>query len=73
VAAVVKDAIRFWAPAASRSGADGHGGLSVNNATAVGTNNTIINATFSEPMSPITGSASFVLTCSAMRQSDLEP
>ena len=37
----------------------------VNNATGVGTNNTIINATFSEPMSPITGSASFVLTCAA--------
>ena len=37
----------------------------VNNATGVTINNTIINAAFSEPMAPITGGASFTVTCSA--------
>lgn len=37
----------------------------VNNATGVQINNTIITATFSEPMSPITGTASFRVTCAA--------
>ncbi len=37
----------------------------VNLATGVALNNTVITAAFSEPMMPITGSASFVLTCSA--------
>jgi len=36
-----------------------------NNATGVTTNNTIINAAFSEPMAPITGGASFTVTCTA--------
>jgi hypothetical protein len=35
----------------------------VNNATGVTTNNTIITAAFSEPMAPITGAASFTVTC----------
>lgn len=37
----------------------------VDNATNVPINNTIITASFSEPMQAITGSASFVLTCAA--------
>jgi DNA-binding transcriptional regulator YdaS (Cro superfamily) len=37
----------------------------VNNATGVAINNTIITAAFSEPMSPITGTASFTVTCAA--------
>ena len=37
----------------------------VNNATGVTTNNTIITAAFSEPMAPITGAASFTVTCAA--------
>ena len=37
----------------------------VNNATGVTVNNTIINAAFSEPMAPITGGASFTVTCTA--------
>ncbi|MBC7750804.1 MAG: DUF3494 domain-containing protein [Candidatus Saccharibacteria bacterium] len=37
----------------------------VNNATGVPFNNTIITAAFSEPISPITGTASFVVTCAA--------
>ncbi|MDB5870773.1 MAG: hypothetical protein JWQ07_215 [Ramlibacter sp.] len=35
----------------------------VNNATGVSTNSTVISAAFSEPMNPITGSASFRVTC----------
>ncbi|MHB1273362.1 MAG: Ig-like domain-containing protein [Rhodanobacter sp.] len=35
----------------------------VNNATGVTVNNTIITAAFSEPMAPITGAASFTVTC----------
>ena len=35
----------------------------VNNATGVTINNTIITAAFSEPMAPITGAASFTVTC----------
>lgn len=37
----------------------------VNNATGVPLNNTIITAAFSEPMAPITGAASFTVTCAA--------
>jgi hypothetical protein len=37
----------------------------INNATGVPINNTIITAAFSEPMAPITGAASFTVTCSA--------
>jgi hypothetical protein len=37
----------------------------VNNATGVAVNSTVITAAFSEPMSPLTGTASFVVTCSA--------
>jgi hypothetical protein len=37
----------------------------VNNATGVTVNNTIITAAFSEPMAPITGAASFTVTCAA--------
>ena len=37
----------------------------VNNATGVPVNNTIITAEFSEPISPISGTASFVVTCDA--------
>ena len=37
----------------------------VNNATGVPVNNTIINAAFSEPMAPVTGGASFTVTCAA--------
>jgi hypothetical protein len=37
----------------------------VNNATGVSINNTIITAAFSEPMAPITGTASFTVTCAA--------
>ena len=37
----------------------------VNNATGVAVNSTVITAAFSEPMSPITGTASFGVTCSA--------
>lgn len=37
----------------------------VNNATGVTITNTIITATFSEPMAPITGAASFTVTCAA--------
>lgn len=37
----------------------------LNNATGVPVNNTIITAEFSEPMSPITGTASFTVTCAA--------
>ncbi|GAC1620672.1 MAG: hypothetical protein NVS9B10_02660 [Nevskia sp.] len=36
-----------------------------NGATAVAIDNTLINAAFSEPMAPITGSASFVVSCAA--------
>ena len=36
-----------------------------NNATGVATNNTLITASFSEPVAPITGSASFTVTCAA--------
>ena len=35
----------------------------VNNATGVPINNTIITAAFSEPMSPLTGGATFTVTC----------
>jgi hypothetical protein len=35
----------------------------VNNATGVPVNNTIITAAFSEPMAPVTGAASFTVTC----------
>ncbi len=35
----------------------------VNNAVGVPINNAIINAAFSEPMAPITGAASFTVTC----------
>jgi hypothetical protein len=37
----------------------------VNNAAGVPINNTIITAAFSEPMSPLTGSATFTITCAA--------
>lgn len=37
----------------------------VNNATGVTVDNTIITAAFSEPMAPITGAASFTVTCTA--------
>ncbi len=37
----------------------------VPNATGVPVNNTIINAAFSEPMAPISGGASFTVTCAA--------
>jgi hypothetical protein len=37
----------------------------LNNATGVPVNNTVITAAFSEAMSPITGTASFTVTCSA--------
>lgn len=37
----------------------------VNNATGVPINNTIITAAFSEPMAPITGGATFTVTCTA--------
>jgi len=37
----------------------------VNNATAVPVNNTIITALFSEPMAPITGTASFTVTAAS--------
>jgi hypothetical protein len=37
----------------------------LNNATGVPINNTIITANFSEPMAPITGAASFTVTCAA--------
>jgi hypothetical protein len=37
----------------------------VNNATGVATNNTLITAAFSEAMNPITGTASFTVTCAA--------
>jgi hypothetical protein len=37
----------------------------VNNATGVPINNTIITAAFSEPMSPLTGGATFTVTCAA--------
>jgi hypothetical protein len=37
----------------------------VANATGVAPNNTVINAQFSEPVAPITGSASFTVTCAA--------
>jgi hypothetical protein len=37
----------------------------VNNATGVPINNTIITAAFSEPMAPITGGATFTVTCAA--------
>ena len=37
----------------------------INNATNVPINNTIISAAFSEPMAPITGGASFTVTCGA--------
>jgi len=37
----------------------------VNNATGVPINNTIITATFSEPVGPITGGATFTVTCAA--------
>lgn len=36
-----------------------------NLATGVALNNAVITASFSEPMTPLTGSASFVVTCSA--------
>jgi hypothetical protein len=35
------------------------------NATGVAVKNTVITATFSEPMAPITGAASFTVTCAA--------
>jgi hypothetical protein len=37
----------------------------VNNASGVPVNNTIITAAFSEPVAPLTGAASFTVTCSA--------
>ncbi|MBI3525760.1 MAG: DUF3494 domain-containing protein [Betaproteobacteria bacterium] len=37
----------------------------VNNAAGVPINNTIITAAFSEPMAPLTGAASFTVTCTA--------
>jgi hypothetical protein len=37
----------------------------VNNATGVAVNNTIITAAFSEPMAPLTGTATFTVTCAA--------
>jgi Ice-binding-like/Bacterial Ig-like domain len=37
----------------------------VNNATGVAINNTVITAAFSEAMSPLTGAASFAVTCAA--------
>jgi hypothetical protein len=37
----------------------------LNQATGVTTNNTIITAAFSEPMAPITGGASFTVTCAS--------
>ncbi len=37
----------------------------VNNTTGVPINNTIITAAFSEPMSPLTGAATFTVTCAA--------
>jgi hypothetical protein len=37
----------------------------VNNAVSVPVSNTVINATFSEPMAPIAGAASFTVTCAA--------
>nr|MDP2192312.1 ice-binding family protein [Rhodoferax sp.] len=37
----------------------------VNNATVVAINNTVITAAFSEAMAPITGTASFTVTCAA--------
>ena len=37
----------------------------VNNAQGVPINNTVITAAFSEPMKPITGAASFTVTCGA--------
>lgn len=37
----------------------------LDNATGVVVNNTVITATFSEPMAPITGAASFTVTCAA--------
>jgi hypothetical protein len=36
-----------------------------NNATGVPVNNTLITAAFSEPMAPITGTATFVVSCAA--------
>jgi len=36
-----------------------------NNATGVATSNPVIAASFSEPMAPITGAASFTVTCAA--------
>lgn len=36
-----------------------------NNATSVATDNTVINAAFSEAVAPLTGSASFTVTCAA--------
>ena len=36
-----------------------------NGATGVASNNTLITAAFSEPMAPITGAASFAVTCAA--------
>ncbi|MEP6789902.1 MAG: Ig-like domain-containing protein [Ramlibacter sp.] len=37
----------------------------LNNATGVAQNNTVITAAFSEPMAPLTGAASFTVTCAA--------
>lgn len=37
----------------------------VNNATGVAVNNTVITADFTEPMAPLTGDASFTVTCEA--------
>src|SRR5580698_1884321 len=37
----------------------------INNSTGVAINNTIITAAFSEPMAPITGTATFTVTCAA--------
>lgn len=37
----------------------------LNNATAVAFNNTVINATFSEPVAPLAGGASFTVSCAA--------
>jgi hypothetical protein len=37
----------------------------LDNATGVPTNSTVINASFSENMAPLTGTATFVLTCAA--------
>ncbi|EQD55851.1 hypothetical protein B2A_05489, partial [mine drainage metagenome] len=40
-------------------------GAGANNATGVATSNPVIAASFSEAMAPITGAASFTVTCAA--------